>query len=76
MYTALGDWMKQELTGFTCWIISASEEGLKNVGLRPERKIQLYNGDLECSYRKFTIYEGSKKDRYDEEGNLKEEYKN
>lgn len=75
MYTALGDWMKTELTGFTCWIISASEEGLKNVGLRPERKILLYNGDLECSFRKFTIYEGSKKDRYDEDGNLKEEFK-
>lgn len=75
MYEALGDWMKQEMTGCTCWIISASEEGFKSVGLRPTRKLRLYNGDLECSFRKFEIYAGSKKDRYDEDGNLKEEFK-
>lgn len=75
MYEGLGDWMKQEMTGCTCWVISASEEGFKSVGLRPTRKIGLYNGDLECSFRKFEIYAGSKRDRYDENGNLKEEFK-
>ena len=75
MYESLGDWMKTEMSGYTCWIISASEEGFKNVGLRPTRKLRLYNGDLECSFRKFEIYSGSKKDRYDDEGNLKEEFK-
>ncbi len=75
MYAALGDWMKSEMKGYTCWIISASEEGFKNVGLRPTRKLRLYNGDLECSFRKFEIYAGSKKDRYDDNGNLKEEFK-
>ena len=75
MYSALGDWMKTEMKGYTCWIISASEEGFKNVGLRPTRKLRLYNGDLECSFRKFEIYAGSKKDRYDDDGNLKEEFK-
>ncbi len=75
MYEALGDWMKSEMTGCTCWIISASEAGFKSVGLRPTRKLRLYNGDLECSFRKFEIYAGSKKDRYDEDGNLKEEFK-
>ncbi len=61
MYTALGDWMKAEMKGYTCWVISASEEGFKSIGLRPERRIKMYNGDLECSFRKFSIYEGSKK---------------
>lgn len=75
MYEALGNWMKSEMTGCTCWIISASEEGFKSVGLRPTRKLRLYNGDLECSFRKFEIYAGSKKDRYDADGNLKEEEK-
>ena len=64
MYTDLGDWMKSTLQGYTCWVISASEEGFKSIGLRPERKIRLYNGDLECSFRKFSIYEGSKKAKY------------
>ncbi len=64
LYSKLGDWMKAELKGFTCWIISSSEEGFKTVGLRPERKIKLFNGDLECSFRKYSIYDGSKKGKY------------
>lgn len=64
MYESLGNWMKTEMQGFTCWVISASEEGFKSIGLRPERRIKLFNGDLECSFRKFTIYEGSKKGKY------------
>jgi putative N6-adenine-specific DNA methylase len=64
LYSKLGDWMKAELKGYTCWMISSSEEGFKNVGLRPERKIKLFNGDLECSFRKYSIYDGSKKGKY------------
>lgn len=64
MYEGLGNWMKSEMQGYTCWIISASEEGFKSIGLRPERRIKLFNGDLECSFRKFSIYEGSKKGKY------------
>jgi putative N6-adenine-specific DNA methylase len=62
MYVALGDWFKKELPGFTCWVISSNDEALKFIGLKPERKIKLYNGDLECSFRKFTIFDGSRKE--------------
>ncbi|MFT7344149.1 MAG: putative N6-adenine-specific DNA methylase [Lentimonas sp.] len=61
LYAEFGTWMKHVLTGCTCWLISSNEEALKHIGLRPERRIKLYNGDLECSFRKFTIYDGSKK---------------
>lgn len=64
MYDELGTWFKHEMTGFTCWVISSNEEAFKCIGLRPERKIKVFNGDLECSFRKFTIYDGSKKDVY------------
>lgn len=61
MYEELGTWMKHELTGFTCWVISSSESGFKSLGLRPDQKIRLYNGELECSFRKYSIYDGTKK---------------
>ena len=61
LYENIGNWMKSEMTGFDCWIISSNDEALKRVGLKPEKKIKVYNGDLECSYRKYSIYEGSKK---------------
>ncbi len=63
LYETIGSVMKHKMQGYTCWIISSSESGFKSIGLRPERKIKLFNGDLECSFRKYSIYEGSKKDK-------------
>lgn len=64
LYEEIGNWMKTEMTGFECWIISSNIEAFKCLGLRPDKKVKLYNGDLECSYRKYSIYEGSKKSKY------------
>ncbi len=72
MYEDLGNWMKGSMKGFSCWVLSSNMDALKFVGLRPDRKIKVFNGDLECSFRKFDIYEGSKKGKYmnlDEDGN-------
>ena len=43
------------------WLISSDIENMKFIGLRPSRKIKVMNGKLECSFRKFEVYEGSKK---------------
>ncbi len=65
LYEGIGNWLKHEMPGSECWIISSSESALKSVGLKPDRKIRLYNGDLECSFRKYSIYSGSKKQEKD-----------
>lgn len=64
LYSGIGDWMKTELKGFECWMITSSEEGLKSIGLKPDAKIKLFNGSLECSFRKFSIYAGSKREKF------------
>lgn len=64
LYGELGDWMKSNMPGFDCWILSSNMEAFKFVGLRPERKVKMYNGDLPCSFRKYAIYEGSKKSKF------------
>ena len=43
------------------WMISSDLEGVKNVGLRPSRKIKLFNGKLECRFLQYEMYEGTKK---------------
>ena len=63
LYTQMGDVFKNKLVGFDCWVISSNVESLKFLGLRPDRKIKLFNGSLECSFRKFAVYEGSKRVR-------------
>ena len=66
-YRKIGDQMKQAYTGFDAWIISSNKEALKNVGLRPSEKLKLYNGPLECSYRKYELYEGTREEETMEE---------
>lgn len=63
LYENLGSWFKKELQGFNCWVISSNLDALKFVGLKPSRKIKLYNGDLECSFRLYQMYDGTKKQK-------------
>jgi putative N6-adenine-specific DNA methylase len=60
-YQKIGDTLKHNYEGCTVWIISSDIENLKMIGLKPSRKIKVYNGKLECRFLKFEIYEGSKK---------------
>lgn len=64
LYEELGDWFKSEMKGFSCWVISSSEEGFKHLGLRPDKRLTLYNGSLKCSFRKYEIYDGSKRAKF------------
>lgn len=62
LYENLGNWFKSEMKGWDCWLISSNEEAMKCVGLKPDKKIKLFNGDLECSFRKYKIFAGSHRD--------------
>ena len=57
----IGSKLKKDFQNFNAWIITSRPEMMKNIGLRPSRKIQLYNGALECRYLKYELYGGSKK---------------
>ena len=61
LYSELGDKFKKSFAGYEAWVLSANLEALKNIGLRPSRKLSLYNGQLECKFQCFSIYAGSKK---------------
>jgi len=60
-YRSLGDALKHLYAGWQAWIISSDLQALKFVGLRPSRKIPLFNGPLECRFVKFSLYEGNGK---------------
>ena len=57
----IGDTLKNKYEGFSVWIISQDEYPLKFIGLKPSKKITVYNGPIECKYLKFEIYRGSMK---------------
>ncbi len=60
-YEKIGTTLKHNYKGCKVWLISSDIENMKFIGLKPNKKIKIINGDLECSFRKFEIYEGSKK---------------
>lgn len=61
-YKSIGDQLKQHWPGWDAWLISSNRDALKHIGLRASRKITLFNGALECSFQKFELYEGTKKE--------------
>lgn len=58
-YPRLGDALKQRFAGWHCWFLSADANLPKRIGLRPARKIPLYNGNLECRLYGFPMVAGS-----------------
>ena len=63
-YREIGDTFKQSYPNTQAWFITANIEALKFVGLKPSRKIKLFNGKLEARLLKYDIYEGSKRTKF------------
>ena len=60
-YGHIGDTLKQGYPNTDAWFITSNLEALKFVGLRPSRKIKVYNAKLEARLAKYEMYVGSKK---------------
>lgn len=60
-YSSLGTTLKHGYPNSEVWFITSNLEALKHVGLRPSKKIKLYNAKLESRFVKYDMYEGSKK---------------
>jgi putative N6-adenine-specific DNA methylase len=63
-YRELGDTLKLNYPNTNAWFITANLDALKFVGLRPSRKIKLFNGSLEARFVKYEMYEGSKRTKF------------
>ncbi|GIJ95677.1 RNA methyltransferase [Capnocytophaga stomatis] len=65
-YESIGNTLKNNYPNTDTWFITSNLESLKYVGLRPSRKIKLFNGKLESRLLNYKMYEGSKKGKYNE----------
>ncbi len=55
-YKEIGDRLKNHYKGYEAWIISGDQTAIKQVGLRASKKVTLFNGPLECKFRKYELY--------------------
>jgi len=60
-YGDIGTTLKHGYPGTNAWFITSNLESIKHVGLRPSRKIKLFNAKLESRLVKYEMYAGSKK---------------
>ncbi len=63
LYTLIGNTLKHKYKGYKAWVISSDFHALKLIGLKPSRKIPVFNGPLDCRFVCFDIFEGSLKDK-------------
>ncbi|WP_175620913.1 THUMP domain-containing class I SAM-dependent RNA methyltransferase [Chryseobacterium schmidteae] len=60
-YKKIGDTFKTNYPNTLAWLISSDLDAPKKIGLRPSRKIKLFNGKLETRFLQYEMYEGTKK---------------
>lgn len=63
-YREVGDTLKQHYPDTQAWFITGNLEALKFVGLKPSRKIKLFNGKLEARLVRYDMYAGSKRTKF------------
>src|SRR5471030_764594 len=66
-YKRIGDFMKKECLGYRGYIFTGNPDLAKKIGLRADRKIEFYNGKLDCRLLEYGLYEGSKREPKQEE---------
>lgn len=72
-YKMIGERLKHAFMGNEAWVLSYREECFEAIGLKPSIKIPVYNGSLECEFRKYAIFDGTMKDFRLEGGIVKTE---
>jgi putative N6-adenine-specific DNA methylase len=58
LYAMIGERLKHRFTGCTACILSASTSSVKQIALKPSKKIKLFNGPLECNYNMYRLFSG------------------
>ena len=72
-YKMIGERLKHQFVGNDAWVLSYREECFEQIGLKPSIKIPVFNGSLECEFRKYALFGGRMKEFREEGGIVKTE---
>src|SRR6201996_1029017 len=64
-YARIGDFLKQKCKGYRGYVFTGNPDLAKKIGLRASRKIEFYNGKLDCRLFEYELYEGTKREPRD-----------
>ncbi len=61
VYKEIGDFFKQQCKGYKGYVFTGNLNLAKKIGLKAKRRIEFYNGTIDCRLLEYELYEGSKK---------------
>ena len=62
IYAEIGDFMKQKCKAYTGYVFTGNFNLAKKIGLKPKRKIEFYNGKIDCRLMEYELYAGSRRE--------------
>ena len=74
VYKDLGARLKHAFQGNVAWVISNNYDCFDQIGLKASARIPLYNGDLDCEFRKYELFQGKYKGFRNEGNELKKDF--
>ncbi|WP_029274215.1 THUMP domain-containing class I SAM-dependent RNA methyltransferase [Pedobacter borealis] len=60
-YKRMGDFMKTKCKGYSGYIFTGNPDLAKKIGLKATRKVEFYNGKLDCRLLEYELYDGSRR---------------
>jgi putative N6-adenine-specific DNA methylase len=61
IYKEIGDFMKKSCKGYKGYIFTGNLELAKKIGLKTTRRIEFYNGKIDCRLMEYELYDGTKR---------------
>ncbi len=59
-YAEIGDFMKKDCPGYRGYVFTGNPDLAKKIGLRASRRIEFYNGRLDCRLLEYELYKGTR----------------
>lgn len=61
-YARMGDYLKKKCAGYWGYIFTGNPELAKKIGLKTTRRIEFFNGKIDCRLLEYEMYEGKRAD--------------
>jgi putative N6-adenine-specific DNA methylase len=61
LYKTIGDALKTNFQGYNAFVFTGNLEAAKSIGLKPARRVPLFNGPIDCRLLKYELYRGSRR---------------
>jgi putative N6-adenine-specific DNA methylase len=59
-YARMGDFLKKQCKGYMGYIFTGNLELAKKIGLKPKRRMEFFNGKIDCRLLEYELYAGSR----------------